>query len=107
MEIIKTTEKTFEKDVLEKEKALVYFGAGWCPDCVAVYPKLEEIAKENPDYVMANVNVDEEEGLVEKYQVEFYPTLTRFERGKETDKIIETLPNNEEITIEAIYKLME
>ncbi len=107
MSIINTTEKTFEKDVLEKEKALVYFGAEWCPYCVILHPKLEEIASGTPDFVLADINVDDDMPLVEKYNVELYPTVIKFVNGEAVGRLVASPDPDKPITIDDINNLMK
>ncbi len=88
MKMIKTKKKTFNEDVLQKERALVYFGAPWCHYCVELKPTLEEVATENPDYPVVEVNVDMQKTLTKTYGIELYPTVVMFEAGEPKGRIV-------------------
>jgi len=78
------TTKTFGKEVLEAEKAvLVDFWAPWCAPCRQMAPVLDNIARDmEGDLEVAKVNVDEEPDLAGRYGVQGIPTLLIFQGGK-------------------------
>lgn len=67
---------------------LVDFWASWCGPCRMVSPIVDEIAEENPQYLVAKVNVDEEPELAQKFGIQSIPTLIVFKDGKIADKMI-------------------
>ncbi len=88
MALVSISENKFNEDIITQKKALVYFWADWCGYCKLMSPLIEIVAKENPDFIIGKVNVDEEEGLRSKYEVETYPTLLFFENGEVKNRII-------------------
>ena len=61
MEVVKLTEKNFEKEVLKaKETVIVDFYADWCGPCKMQSPILDEIAEERANVKVCKINVDEE-----------------------------------------------
>ncbi len=54
---------------------LLDFYADWCGPCRMVSPVVEEIAAENPQYVVGKINVDKEQELAQKFGVMSIPTL--------------------------------
>ena len=82
--MIEVNSENFEKEVLnEKRKVLVDFNASWCAPCRMLRPVLEDVLKENGEYKIVSVNIDNEEELSEEYEVYSIPCLILFEEGKE------------------------
>ena len=90
MEILKITESNFEEEVLQNQKqTLVDFYADWCGPCQMMAQVIEKIAKEAPDNTqIGKVNVDENQELAIKYDVESIPTLILFENGEEKKRLL-------------------
>ena len=81
-------EGEFEEEVLKSEKLiLVDFFANWCGPCKTMAPILEEISKENDNFNVAKVNIDEQRDLALDYEIEFIPTMILFKNGKEVDRL--------------------
>ena len=81
---IAVTESTFEAEVTKSETpVIVDFWAEWCGPCHAVSPVLDKIAEERPDEVkLVKVNIDEEQGLAERYGIASIPTIVLFKDGE-------------------------
>ena len=90
MEILKITENNFEEKVLQNQKqTLVDFYADWCGPCQMMAPVIKKIAEEVPDGMqIGKVNVDENQELAIKYDVESIPTLILFENGEEKKRLL-------------------
>ena len=70
-------------DVLNSDKrVLLDFYADWCNPCRMVSPFVEQIADENPQYLVGKINVDDEPELANKFGVSGIPTLVVMENGK-------------------------
>ncbi len=78
------TESTFQDEVLSSEKpVIVDFWAEWCGPCHAVSPVLDRIAEERSNELkLVKVNIDEEQGLAQRYGVASIPTMLLFENGE-------------------------
>jgi len=83
MAIINLTNDTFQAEVLDKKgTVLIDFWAPWCGPCRATAPHLEAVAEEHPEISVCKVNVDEEEELATRFNVQSIPTLLVFKDGK-------------------------
>ena len=82
MSVLKLT-KDNSNEVLESDKkVLIDFYADWCGPCRMVSPLVDQIAEENPQYLIAKVNVDEEPELSASFNVSSIPMLVVMEGGK-------------------------
>ncbi len=69
--------------VLESERpVLIDFYADWCGPCRMVSPIVDELASEHPEYLVAKVNVDEEDALAAQFGVTSIPTLVVMKGGR-------------------------
>ncbi|MCI8294568.1 MAG: thioredoxin [Lachnospiraceae bacterium] len=71
-ELVRTSEKTVLLDLY----------ADWCGPCRMVSPIVEEIAAENPQYLIGKINVDKEPELAQRFNVMSIPTLIVIQNGK-------------------------
>jgi thioredoxin 1 len=78
------TEATFEQEVLSSDTpVLVDFWAEWCHPCHMVEPHLERIAEErNGQLKLVKVNIDEEQGLAQRYGIASIPAMVLFKDGE-------------------------
>jgi thioredoxin 1 len=78
------TEATFEEKVLKSEKPVVVdFWAEWCGPCHAVAPVLDKIASEREgELEIVKVNIDEEQGIAQRYGIASIPTIVLFKDGQ-------------------------
>ncbi len=81
---IKLTEANFEEEVLKSDiPVLVDFWATWCGPCQMVAPIVAEIAEENEGKIkVGKVNIDEEVGLANAFQIQVIPTLVAVKNGQ-------------------------
>ena len=78
------TESSFDQEVLQSETpVLVDFWAEWCGPCHAVSPILDKIAEERGDELkLVKVNIDENQGLAQRYGVMSIPMRMLFKNGE-------------------------
>ena len=91
------TEKEFQEII--KKEAVVDFWASWCMPCTMFAPIFEKISKKFKKITFAKVNVDENRGLAEKFDIQEIPTLLVFKKGKLVKRIREAL-SEEELELE-------
>lgn len=82
---------TVDKDNLDSVKnsskpVLLDFYADWCGPCRMVSPIVDEIAEENPQYLVGKINVDREPELAQEFKVMSIPTLAVIKDGKVTQQ---------------------
>ena len=78
----KTKKKsTFHESLKDKENAFVLFYATWCPFSQRFLPIFEEYSKNNSKECLS-VIVDDEPDVCEEYDIEYYPTVIMFKKGK-------------------------
>ena len=80
---LKITDSNFEAEVKESSlPVLVDFYADWCGPCRMVSPIVDEIARENPQYLVGKINVDTEAELAQSFRVLSIPTLVVMKGGQ-------------------------
>ena len=82
MAVVKITKDNFDLVKNSDKKVLIDFYADWCGPCRMVSPIVDQIADENPQYLVAKVNVDESPELASAFGVESIPTLVVMKDGK-------------------------
>lgn len=78
------TKENFEELVLKADKpVIVDFFADWCGPCKMMGPILEEFAREHEGkFIVAKINVDDEEELAENYKIMSIPAIKIFKNGE-------------------------
>ena len=71
----------FIKAIGEHEVCLVKIGASWCGPCKVVQKNIESIEESYPDVYFIDVEVDEAEDIVEKFDVRGIPVIIIFANG--------------------------
>lgn len=97
------TKDNFEQEVLKADKpVLVDFWAEWCGPCQMMLPVVEELSKEQNEFKVCKVNVDDQMELARKFRVMSIPTFLVFKNGEVKDQILGAQPK--EKLIELVQK---
>ena len=77
--------KSFHEIINQEVPVLVDFYADWCAPCKNMAPVLKQLKGELKEMVsIIKINVDTNQSLVAKYQVQGVPTFMVFKHGKQT-----------------------
>ena len=82
MSVLSITKDNFEEIKNSEKTVLLDFFADWCGPCRMVSPIVDEIAQENPQFVVGKVNVDSEPELASAFGVMSIPTLVVMKNGE-------------------------
>lgn len=101
MSVLKVNLNNFETVKNSEKTVLLDFYADWCGPCRMVSPIVDEIAEENPQYLVGKINVDEETKLAADFGVGSIPTLIVMKNGKIVQESVGARPK------EQIIKMLE
>ena len=82
MAVITVTKDNFNEIKDSKKRVLLDFYAAWCGPCRMLGPIIEQLAEENPEYLICKINVDEEPELAQAFGVSSIPSLFVMENGE-------------------------
>ncbi len=82
MSVMTVNKENFEQVKASEKKVLLDFYADWCGPCRMVSPLVDQIARENPQYLVCKINVDDEPELASLFEVSSIPTLVVLKDGK-------------------------
>ena len=82
MAVMKINNENFESVKNSDKTVLLDFYADWCGPCRMVGPIVDEIAEENPQFLVGKINIDEEPNLAEQFGVVSIPTLVVMKNGE-------------------------
>ncbi len=89
--IVELNEKNFDSSI-KKGSWIVDFWAEWCGPCKIMAPYLEEASKElNGKVKFGKINVEENNDIVQKFEIRSIPTLLSFKKGEVVNSSIGTI----------------
>lgn len=90
MTAINLNKELFENYVQDENKAvLVDYWAPWCVYCRRIAPAYEKIAEQFGDQIhVGKINIDDEQALAIKEQIEVIPTLVLYKGGQVLGSIV-------------------
>lgn len=99
MSVVKITKSSFNDVIMDGRPVLIDFYADWCGPCRMVAPIVEEIAAENPQYLIGKVNVDSEPELARRFGIISIPTLIVMKGGEVATKVTGARPKAQIISL--------
>lgn len=103
---VQLTDANFHKEVIESDlPVMVDMWAPWCGPCIEMKPTIRLLAVELAGQVkVAELNIEENPFITEKYAVDRYPTLLIFVDGEEVERLVgkKALPELKSIVDDAI-----
>ncbi len=82
MSVLNVNKNNFDSVKTSDKPVLLDFYAEWCGPCRLVSPLVDEIAEENPQFLVGKINVDNEPELAQEFGVASIPTLVVIKNGK-------------------------
>ena len=95
MSVLKVNKNNFDSVKNSEKPVLLDFYADWCGPCRMVSPLVDQIAEENPQYVVGKINVDQEPELAQTFGVLSIPTLVVIKDGKVASQVTGARPKAE------------
>ena len=90
----------FEEKVLKEAlPVLVDFYADWCGPCKMMSPIVDEIAEEESEIKVCNINIDQAMEIAQKYRVMSIPTFIAFKNGEEAGRQIGAVSKGELLSL--------
>ncbi|HVF45273.1 MAG TPA: thioredoxin [Pyrinomonadaceae bacterium] len=88
--VSEVTDATFEAEVVKSDVPVVLdFWAEWCPPCRALAPTFEELAERYAGRAkFLKLNVDENQGVPQRFGIKGIPTLIFFDGGSEAERVV-------------------
>lgn len=95
MSVLSVNKNNFDSVKTSDKPILLDFYADWCGPCHMVSPLVEEIAEENPQYLVGKINVNQEPELVQAFGVTSIPMLVVMKNGRIVKKSVGAKPKSQ------------
>ncbi len=94
MSVLSVNQNNFASVKISDKPVLLDFYADWCGPCRMVSPLVDEIAKENPQYLVGKINVDQEPALAQSFSVSSIPMLVVMKHGRIVQQAVGARPKS-------------
>lgn len=95
MSVLSINKNNFDSVKTSDKPVLLDFYADWCSPCQMVSPLVDEIAEENPQYLVGKINVDQEPELAQAFGVASIPMLVTMKNGEIVKKSVGARPKSQ------------
>ncbi len=95
MSVVSVNRENFAQVKASEKPVLLDFYAVWCGPCQMVSPLVDEIAEENPQYLVGKIDVDEEPELAQAFGVMSIPTLVVLKDGQVVNQAVGARPKDQ------------
>ncbi len=95
MSVLTVNKNNFHSVKASDKPVLLDFYADWCGPCRAVSPLVDEIARENTQYLVGKINIDTDPELARSFKVLSIPTLVVIKNGKVVSQSAGARPKSE------------
>lgn len=95
MSVLSVNKSNFDSVKSSDKPVLLDFYADWCGPCRMVSPLVDEIAEENPQFLVGKINVDQEPELAGEFSVASIPTLIVMKNGKIVNQSVGAKPKSQ------------
>ena len=95
MSVLSINKNNFDSVKNSEKAVLLDFYADWCDPCRMVSPLVDEIAQENPQYLVGKINVDNEPELAAAFRVSSIPMLVVMKNGKIVNQSVGARPKEQ------------